>query len=83
VHDNNAPGSFGGGIWNSTESATVATVILRSTTVNNNSASDGGGIFNAATGFGPGGTVSLASSPVVNNTPNNCEPLNSIPGCSN
>jgi hypothetical protein len=72
VHDNNATGSVGGGIWNFDNSSTLN---LGSTKVYNNSAGDGGGIFNS-------GAVSLASSPVFGNNPNNCAPPGSVPGCS-
>jgi hypothetical protein len=77
VHDNTT-GGFGGGILNENfAGATVTSVTLNSTTVNNNSATDGGGIFNNFEG-----AVSLASSPVFGNNPNNCAPPGSVPGCS-
>jgi hypothetical protein len=44
--------------------------------VSMNVATEGGGIFNAA-----GGTVTLASTLVSGNTPDNCEPPGSISGC--
>jgi hypothetical protein len=42
-----------------------------------NHAAHGGGIFNN------GGTVTLSSSQVTGNQVDNCEPTNSIAGCTN
>jgi hypothetical protein len=54
-------------------------VTLQSSGVIRNAASgpgaDGGGIENI------GSTVTLGSSPVVANVPNNCRPPGSVPGC--
>ena len=50
-------------------------VTLNHTLVIGNQAAKGGGIFNS------GGTVTLASSPVLLNHPDNCEPLGTIVGC--
>jgi predicted outer membrane repeat protein len=41
-----------------------------------NTAAHGGGIFTN------GGTVTLSATPVTGNTPDNCEPLNTIAGCT-
>jgi hypothetical protein len=70
VYDNTA-GSDGGGIdiGNGTVSLTSSTV------TNNTAATDGGGIFNA-------GTAALRGSSVSANTPNNCAPPGSVPGCT-
>jgi hypothetical protein len=69
----------GGGIYNENG----GTVILDGTTVTRNranllgGASTGGGIFNV------GGTVTLQNgSSVTDNTPDNCAPPGSVPGCS-
>ncbi len=61
----------GGGIYN--DGATT----LSSSTVSNNTASDtGGGIFVET------GTVTLRGSSVSPNSPNNCAPPGSVPGCT-
>jgi hypothetical protein len=44
--------------------------------VTGNTAAHGGGIFNN------GGTVTLAKTPVTGNTPDNCEPPGTVPGCT-
>ncbi|GGO90342.1 hypothetical protein [Wenjunlia tyrosinilytica] len=71
--DNTAGGasSRGGGLFNS-GTATFQTSLVRS-----NHANDGGGIFNSA-GLG---AVTLALTPVILNTPNNCAPTGSVAGC--
>ncbi|MER6736507.1 hypothetical protein [Streptomyces puniciscabiei] len=62
----------GGGIFNDGD-----TVTLNGSAVHHNSATfDGGGIYNSA------GTVTLVRSIVRNNTPNNCAPPGSVPGCT-
>ncbi len=69
--------AHGGGIYNGDATAT-----LSSTDVSNNRASSlggsaqGGGIFKTEAG-----SVTLISSSVTGNHPNNCHPLNSIAGC--
>jgi hypothetical protein len=64
----------GGGIFNSSGIST-----LRATTVTGNVAAgstpDGGGIFNSS------GSVTLIPGVVLRNSPNNCAPPNSVPGC--
>lgn len=45
---------------------------------NNRSGLEGGGIYE-----GPGSQVSLASSAVFFNIPNNCRPVGAVPGCPN
>ncbi|MBP8532004.1 hypothetical protein [Streptomyces sp. MK37H] len=65
-----ATGSRGGGLLN--QSGRTAT--LQSTTVSGNRAGDGGGIYNR-------GTVNLVASSVFANTPNQCAPPGSVPGC--
>jgi putative cofactor-binding repeat protein len=49
---------------------------LRNSQVTGNSAPRGGGIFNNA------GTVTLSNTAVTGNVVDNCEPLNSIAGCT-
>lgn len=69
----NRAGAAGGGIYN-TQGLLDATASL----IVHNAAAHGGGIFN-----GPGpNTVSLATSPVLFNQPDNCAPPGTIPGCS-
>jgi hypothetical protein len=73
--DRNVATGTGGGIYN------VATTTLSHTLVELNHAVNiggGGGIRNVAPG-----TVTLSVSIVRNNTPDNCSPLNTIPGCVN
>jgi hypothetical protein len=65
----NSSGSLGGGMSN------LGTTILTGTEVRHNSGSSGGGI---ATG---NANVTLHGSIVQDNTPDNCNPLNTIPGC--
>jgi hypothetical protein len=67
----NVSGSLGGGISN------LGTTSLEDTTVQRNTGSGGGGI---ATG---NNHVTLQGSTVQNNSPDNCSPLNTIPGCVN
>ena len=55
----------------------LGTTSLDRTFVQLNKGSSGGGI---ATG---NNNVTLRSSTVLNNTPDNCSPLNTIPGCVN
>jgi hypothetical protein len=74
------PTPRGGGIFNCS-----STLILRQTTVTNNSATatgtgstaHGGGLYN-----GTGSAVALTNSVIAQNTPDNCYPPNTIPGCS-
>ncbi|MEU8825460.1 right-handed parallel beta-helix repeat-containing protein [Streptomyces sp. NPDC048636] len=70
ITDNTAtdPDSQGGGIYN------AGSTTLRTTTITRNSAGDGGGIYNDS-------TVNLVGSSVTANTPNNCAPTGSVPGC--
>ncbi|MGW6360839.1 hypothetical protein ACWFR5_38140 [Streptomyces sp. NPDC055092] len=73
VSDNTA--DFGGGIYN----RNAATLTLSSVVDNtaNGGPGSGGGIFNS------GSTVTLNRTTVRNNTPDNCSPENTIPGCTN
>jgi hypothetical protein len=52
-------------------------VTLTHSRVKHNTAVHGGGIFNN------GGTVTLQKSQVTHNEVDNCEPTNSIAGCTN
>jgi hypothetical protein len=71
--DHNTTSGSGGGIRNLGTTQVDHTLIeLNTATVN------GGGIFNL-----PPGTVTITVSIIRNNTPNNCFPLNTIPGCTN
>jgi hypothetical protein len=70
---NNSAGT-GGGIFNR------GTATVTSSSVFNNTARDqGGGIFNS---IFAGASFTLLSSSVTGNTPDNCAPPNSVPGCS-
>src|SRR6266568_3968939 len=68
---NNTSGSLGGGISN------LGTTSLAGSQVRLNTGSAGGGI---ATG---NNNITLTNTIVRDNTPDNCSPLNTIPGCSN
>jgi hypothetical protein len=69
--DNNTTTGSGGGIRN-----LGATLVDRTLIEGNSAAVSGGGIFNL-----PPGTVVVTTSTIRNNTPNNCFPLGTIPGC--
>lgn len=70
----NRAGADGGGIYN-----TQGTVDAANSPVSFNMAVAGGGIYD-----GPGtDTVSLTTSPVRFNMPDNCEPTGTITGCNN
>jgi hypothetical protein len=71
VVERNTSGSLGGGISN------LGTTLVDRSVVRLNQGSAGGGI---ATG---NSNVTLRSSVVRNNTPDNCSPQNTIPGCVN
>jgi hypothetical protein len=77
----NSAGGLGGGILNGLANPKMpitGTLTIRFSQVNGNNASlGGGGIYSV-----PGGVVSLASSSVNGNHPDNCEPLASIAGCT-
>jgi hypothetical protein len=73
--------SFGGGIFNvSVDTVTFGTVTLNgSSSITSNTAILGGGIWNQL-----GGVVTFNdNSSVTANSPDNCQPLNTIPGCIN
>jgi hypothetical protein len=67
----NAAGRSGGGLYNEGQAAATSTQIAR-----NKAAASGGGIIDI-----DGATVTLTSSLVANNKPDNCEPANSITSC--
>jgi hypothetical protein len=67
--DHNTSGGLGGGISN------LGTTSLNRTLVTSNRGSAGGGIATGNT------NVTLVRSIVRNNIPDNCNPLNTIPGC--
>ncbi len=64
----------GAGISNNNSTATL----VRSLVTNNTAITAGGGILNEANG-----QVTLTDSRVVRNTPDNCAPAGSVPGCTN
>jgi predicted outer membrane repeat protein len=73
----NDAGADGGAIYNQGTVDAAGTRIVRNT-----AAGGGGGIFDEDR-FGPGAaTVTLTRSPVRLNRPDNCEPANSITGCT-
>jgi hypothetical protein len=77
VNDNSAGGN-GGGIANGVGGMLVGgDLTLMHSEVRNNNAARGGGIFNS------GGTVTLMATMVTGNVVDNCEPTNTIAGCTN
>ena len=79
--NNNHAGGDGGGIANGVPfpgpmPLPGGALTLHNSQVTGNSASHGGGIFNNA------GTVTLSNTAVTGNVVDNCEPLNSIAGCT-
>lgn len=78
--NHNSAGGWGGGIANGlpgTGPGAGGAVTLTHSKVRHNNAAHGGGIFNR------GGTVTLSHSKVTDNVVDNCEPTNSIAGCTN
>ncbi|WP_326577482.1 hypothetical protein OG889_13950 [Streptomyces sp. NBC_00481] len=71
IADNRA-GQIGGGIAN------YGTSTLTKTVVRHNSALNGGGIWQAPSPS----VLNLVNSRIVDNTPNNCRPVGSVPGCT-
>ncbi|WP_405529055.1 hypothetical protein OG592_14025 [Streptomyces avidinii] len=71
IADNRA-GLMGGGIANYGSST------LTKSTVRRNSALNGGGIWQAPSPS----VLTLVNSRITNNTPNNCRPVGSVPGCT-
>ncbi|MEV7522379.1 hypothetical protein [Streptomyces sp. NPDC091371] len=59
-----------GGLYN------VGTTSLTGSAVTGNRAAAGGGVFEAA------GAVTLSATAVAANTPDNCAPQGSVPGCT-
>ncbi len=81
VNDNSANG-YGGGIANGVLLPGPmpfhgGVLTIRHSQVNHNTAAHGGGIFNNA------GTVTLTATQVMGNHVDNCEPTNTIAGCTN
>jgi hypothetical protein len=68
---NNTSGGLGGGFAN------LGTTVVTGTEVRLNTGTSGGGIATGNSNF------TLHASVVQDNTPNNCNPLNTIPGCHN
>jgi len=78
--DDNSAGGWGGGIANGLPGSgpgAGGAVTLTHSEVTHNSAAHGGGIFNR------GGTVTLSDTKVTHNQVDNCEPTNTIAGCTN
>jgi predicted outer membrane repeat protein len=78
--DSNSAGGWGGGIANGlpgTGPGGGGELTLTKSEVRLNTAAHGGGIFNR------GGTVTLSDTHVTDNVVDNCEPTNSIAGCTN
>lgn len=73
IADNRA-GQTGGGISND------GTTTLTDTKVRRNIALNGGGVWQ---GTSAGTALTLVRSRIFENTPNNCRPVGSIPGCTN
>jgi predicted outer membrane repeat protein len=73
VISGNQAGGYGGALYNQGRVAAKGTLIARNT-----AAVGGGGIFDGPQSTG----VTLAGAIVLHNHPDNCEPLGSIPGCT-
>lgn len=71
--DHNTAHASGGGLFNAAD----ALMVIRQTLVELNTAANGGGVFN---GGGPNRVV-LTTSIVRRDTPNDCAPAGSMPGC--
>jgi hypothetical protein len=69
--DHNTAAGSGGGIFNSGTTSLVRTLVAR-----NHAGASGGGIFQNS------GTTTLTRSIIRANTPDNCAPANSVPGCT-
>jgi predicted outer membrane repeat protein len=77
----NSAGGYGGGILNglpNPKAPITGTLTISHSQVNGNTATLGGGGIYSVTG----GAVSLTSTSVNGNHPDNCEPLASIAGCT-
>ena len=80
--DHNSAGGYGGGIANGVPLPPGppplfgGDLTLNHSDVSNNSAAHGGGVFNN------GGTVTLSNTKVTGNVVDNCEPTNTIAGCT-
>jgi hypothetical protein len=68
----NSAGGRGGGVYNQ------GSLGASRTQITGNRAAAGGGVYDDGTGA----TVTLTGSPPAGNEPDNCEPLNSITGCT-
>ena len=82
VNDNSAANGYGGGIANGVplpgpHSPPGGDLTVTHSQVTGNTAAHGGGIFNS------GGTVTLSGTKVTGNNVDNCEPTNTIAGCTN
>jgi hypothetical protein len=66
--------NLGGGLYNEGTTVLRASVVKLNEAVGKSAA--GGGIFNSA------GNVILSHSVVSKNSPDNCDPANSVPGCT-
>ena len=75
--NNNRAGGSGGGIANGLPGALHGGALtMNHSQVTGNTATHAGGIFNN------GGTVTLSTTSATGNTPDNCEPLGTIAGCT-
>jgi hypothetical protein len=70
----NTAANLGGGIANNGTTTLIRTLVRFNEAIGN--ATAGGGILNAA------GTVTLRGSAVTTNSPDNCAPAGSVPGCA-
>jgi predicted outer membrane repeat protein len=67
----NGASGLGGGIYSD------ATLYVADSAINSNTSTGGGGIYN-----GDALSVTLSDTQIAGNTPDSCEPLNTIPGCT-
>lgn len=75
----NSSGRFGGAIWNQDGRLTVAAVNFID---NTNGYGWGGASYGAGGISDNGGTINLSGDAIIGNQPDNCEPADTIPGCS-
>ena len=74
----NHASAYGGGVYNQGTVDAVNTEITR-----NSAATGGGGIYDHTVNLAYPAVTTLTNSSVLDNMPDNCEPANSITGCTN
>jgi len=75
INGNSVPDGFGGGILNGLPFTSPSALTIHHSQVSGNTAAEGGGIANL-------GSVTLATTAVTANNPDNCFPTGTIVGCT-